>query len=389
MDVMTDQIQKQPGPVLLVGNYPLDGQESMQRFTDLMAAALARAGVRHEVIFPRPRLGRLLGRYAYAGLPKWLGYLDKYVVFPRELARRARAGWQVHIMDHSNAMYARRGRGDVVTCHDLLAVRGARGEVTDCPAGFTGRALQRWILRGLDRAAAVCCVSRQTAADAHRLLPTRNGRTIAVVPNALNYPFGRQTSVDRDRRLRALGVEPGEKFVLHVGSNLKRKNKAAILHAVARAGPQYDGRVVLAGPELSDELRQLARELGLVDRLRAVVQPDSATLEALYGGAVALLFPSRWEGFGWPIIEAQACGCPVVCGDQSALPEVAGEGAVLCGPDDHAAWARALTAVQQPERRAALVAAGRRNVERYSESAMLQGYLAAYDTSRCGANRLP
>ncbi len=363
--------------VLLVGNYAPDGQESMARFTRMLAAGLESAGVPYAVVAPPVRWSRLAGTYHYAGLPKWLGYLDKFVVFPPTVARRARAGWLVHVTDHSNAMYAREGRGDVVTCHDLLAVRGALGEDTDCPAGASGRMLQRWILRGLGRAAVVACVSQTTAVDARRLLPGAATERVRVVPNGLNYPYGGMSAAESDLRLEKLGLRRGG-YVLHVGSNLERKNKAAVLRAVAAAGAGFSGEIVFAGPPLPGKLHEAAAAQGLGGRVREVTKPDNATLEALYAGAHALVFPSRWEGFGWPIIEAQACGCPVICADGSALPEVAGAGAILCGADDHAALGRGIVAAGDAVRRRELIAAGRRNAAQYSAEAMVAGYLAIY-----------
>src|SRR5205085_8719366 len=95
----------------------------------------------------------------------------------------------VHICDHSNAVYAKRCKPNriVITCHDLLAVRGARGEQTDTPVSFTGRLLQRWILRGLRLADAVACVSEATADDAVRFIGGGPGRPhISVVRMGLN-----------------------------------------------------------------------------------------------------------------------------------------------------------------------------------------------------------
>ncbi|MEO5717244.1 MAG: glycosyltransferase, partial [Chthoniobacterales bacterium] len=163
--------------VLLIGNYPADQQESMQRFANMMLQGLTAAGVPAELIQPQPFLGRftLAGRFA----AKWLAYLDKFLFFPRQLRRRLRAGVDlVHICDHSNAMYAAhvRQHPTVVTCHDLLAVRGALGEETDCPASATGKYLQRWVVSGLRQADAVACASPATLRDAERIVRQEKGR---------------------------------------------------------------------------------------------------------------------------------------------------------------------------------------------------------------------
>src|SRR5687767_15741632 len=111
--------------ILLIGNYPLDRQQSMQRFAMMMLQGLTAAGVSAELIQPAPFFGRF--RYAGGFIAKWLGYLDKFFLFRRTLAKKLRERPAlVHICDHSNAMYARAidGVPVVVTCHDLLAVRG-------------------------------------------------------------------------------------------------------------------------------------------------------------------------------------------------------------------------------------------------------------------------
>ena len=177
--------------VLLIGNYPADQQQSMQRFAMMMLRGLTAAGVPAELIQPQPFLGRI----GFAGpfVAKWLGYLDKFLFFPRQLKRKLAAGFDlVHICDHSNAMYCAhvRERPVVVTCHDLLAVRGALGEATDCPASPTGKYLQRWIVSGLRKADAVACASPATLRDAQRLVGQRDGR-----PQLLTIQLGPQLPV--------------------------------------------------------------------------------------------------------------------------------------------------------------------------------------------------
>jgi glycosyltransferase involved in cell wall biosynthesis len=351
----------------------------MLRYTELLCAGLREAGHEVNVAAPRPVLNR--GREPPVGPAKWLGYLDKYCFGLDEIAAVARSADIVHVCDHSNAPYVPRrpSRPYVVTCHDLLAVRGGLGEDTDCPATPLGRMLQRGILRGLARAAAVACVSTATQADARRLLNGYRGELL-MLPNALNYPYRVLSREDTAARLRAVdALPPGAPYVLHVGSNLRRKNRECLLRAIAELAPHWRGYAVFAGQPLSGELRALAAELGVARRIVEVAKPTNELLEALYNGALALLFPSRFEGFGWPIAEAQAAGCPVICSDRAPHPEVAGDAAVLCEADDHAAFARhALALAACPAQREDLRARGLRNAARYARAAWIERFVALY-----------
>ncbi|MGH8100042.1 MAG: glycosyltransferase family 4 protein [Chthoniobacterales bacterium] len=152
--------------VLLIGNYPLDRYPSMQLFNDLMRRGLTAAGVQAELVRPEPFLGNV---FPFGTLGKWLGYIDKFVFFPFRLRKKLAARPSiVHICDHSNAMYVSACSGlapIVVTCHDLFAVRAALGEPVDRVPTWTGRILQKWILRGLRRADVLACISSATASD--------------------------------------------------------------------------------------------------------------------------------------------------------------------------------------------------------------------------------
>src|ERR1700682_1454974 len=163
--------------VLLIGNYAPDQQQSMLRFNQMMLQGLRDCGVNAELIRPPAFFGKL--RALGPTIGKWLPPNDKFVLFRWRLSRKL--AWRpalVHICDHSNAPYARSASRFplVITCHDMLAVRGGLGEDTDCPASLTGRILQRWILRGLGRADVVACDSPATAEDAKRLIVPKNNK---------------------------------------------------------------------------------------------------------------------------------------------------------------------------------------------------------------------
>jgi glycosyltransferase involved in cell wall biosynthesis len=365
--------------VLLIGNYLPDRQKSMQRFAMMMRNGLTSAGVEAELIQPEPFFGRIT---IFGGfISKWLGYIDKFLLFPRMLRRKLSGSINlVHICDHSNAVYAKHVRTTptLVTCHDLLAVRGALGEETDCPASFTGRFLQRWILSGLRRATAIACVSRATLRDVERLVG-RGDRAprLHLIPNGLNYPYQRLTREIVAERLRGI-VDLSSPFILHVGSNLLRKNRKAVLRIFGLTKEQWNGQLVLAGDPPSPELESLGKTLGVSERIASVVHPESELLEALYSSAIALVYPSRFEGFGWPIIEAQACGCPVICSNHEPMSEVAGDAGLLHDVSDEAGFAADVLRLLDPVERQRWGEKSLANAAKYRPDEMIARYIDLY-----------
>lgn len=379
-------VSTRPRPrVLLIGNYLSDAQESMLRFARVMLEGLQLAGCDVELIAPPTVFGRW-ARSTTHGLGKWLGYIDKFLVFPFQLRRALRATTNrkplvVHICDHSNASYTRwsGSRTTVVTCHDLLAVRGALGEQTDCPASFAGKQLQNSILRGLGRASAIVSVSRATMRDVDRLVtPAGSHQRRCLVHMGLNHNYGRLATNVVDSRLAELGL-PRNPYVLHVGSNHRRKNRDGVLRAFAKTSRHWNGVLVFAGEPPTAQLWSLAESLGIRERVVAVSKPDTPALEALYNRAVAMLFPSRFEGFGWPLIEAQASGCPVICSNAAPLPEIVGEGGIICPLDDDDAFAEAILRLTNPHERDLIIRRGLANVTQFTTERMIEGYLTVYE----------
>jgi glycosyltransferase involved in cell wall biosynthesis len=367
--------------VLLIGNYSPDQQQSMQRFNAMMLQGLTAAGIAAELIRPEAIFGRfgLLGRF----IAKWLGYIDKFLFFPGQLKRKLREQPAVvHVCDHSSAVYVRRCKVApvLVTCHDLLAVRGGLGEQTDCPASLTGKILQRWILGGLRAADHVACISKATALDAERLITRGSDRPrISVVYMGLSYPYRKLPRDLAVARLAGIsGLDIDLPFVLHVGSNERRKNRDGVLRIFARCQKQWNGQLVFAGDLLSAALITKAKTLGLLDRIVQLKNPHNELLEALYNCATALLYPSRFEGFGWPVIEAQASGCPVVCSNSGPLPEAAGDAGLFHRADDEEGFAADLLQLTDPMQRDYWSKKSLRNAQRFSAEKMIAQYIDIY-----------
>jgi glycosyltransferase involved in cell wall biosynthesis len=152
-------------------------------------------------------------------------------------------------------------------------------------------------------------------------------------------------------------------YALFVGAIQPRKGPLTALEAISLVD---DLRLVLVGPEKrgGDELRAAVRRLGLEHRVELVGHVGLPELAALYRGAACLVFPSRYEGFGLPVLEAMASGTPVVATEAGAIPEVAGDAAVLVQPNDPVALAGGIERALADRER--LVPAGLARAGRYS-----------------------
>jgi glycosyltransferase involved in cell wall biosynthesis len=307
------------------------------------------------------------------------------VLFIPSLVREARWADVVHVTDHSNAMYVRwlEGRPNVVTCHDVIAIQAARETGGSGNVGRTGRLFQRLIAKGLGRAGLIACVSDLTRRELLALQLADAGKVTTVV-NGLNDDFSPLPPDEVPRLLARFELAPGNGYLLHVGMDLARKNRQAVVQAfialhqraAASGVPAPASALVFVGPELSSDLVQLLRTHGLADRVKAIQGVSHPELRALYAGAAALVFPSLQEGFGWPVIEAQASGCPVFTSDLPPMNEIGGPGAVYVDPSDPVAIAAAIE--QAAPRWGEMRRLGLDNATHYSAGQMAANYVASY-----------
>lgn len=365
--------------ILLVANYEPDAQQSMRRYAEWLERALRERGHAVAIIRPQPFFSRL----ARGAASKYLGYLDKFLLFPPRLRRAIRENDLVHILDHSYSMYLRTVRGlpNLITCHDALAIRSARGDFPESPTGWSGKLLQRWILSGLRSASNVICVSEKTRSDLKTLIDGTNetGARMRVIPNTLSWDYRPVPAMPEDLANR-LSLRSGERYFLHVGGNQWYKNRVGTVRIFAeliRRSEFNSAKLILAGKPWTSELRAAVAGEGLSGSVIEATDLDNDELAALYSHAQALLFPSLEEGFGWPIVEAQACGCPVITTNRPPMSEVAGDAAIPIAPADPFAAADAICSGL--EHRDDLRAAGFKNIERFREAAIVSQYLAFYE----------
>ncbi len=363
--------------ILLIGNYAADKQESMLRYAALLERELAARG--HGVRLMQPR--SIASNSGGGGLAKWLGYVDKFVLFPFALKRALQDFDVVHICDHSNSMYTKylAGKPNVVTCHDVLAITSALGEHSENAVSATGRTLQRMILKGLKAAQYVVCVSTVSQKEMLRITG-RPAESSEVIYNSQSYPYAPMPMELAIKRVDALGYDARTLFFLHVGGATWYKNRLGLMQIFAclRQLPAYAAtRLLLVGGPFEAEVERYIAEAGLQSQVTRLSGLTNEDLRAVYSLAESFLFPSLQEGFGWPVIEAQACGCPVFATNREPMTEIGGDAAIYFDPANAAGAARIIA--EALPRREEICDKGFENVKRFSVDAMVDGLLRAYE----------
>ena len=372
--------------ILLVGNYLADRQESMIRFAEMMQRELALRG--HDVKLIAPRAVLFPNVLRSNGIWKWIGYVNKFVIFPFTLRRAARDVDVVHICDHSNAMYLSwlSGQPHVITVNDVIAIRMALGMEPGTTVRFTGRVFQNLVLRALTKAQYAVCISEFTREQLLELVPKLRDRS-SVAHMGPNFPYFRVDEAEISAVRAALGLGQAPYF-LHVGSDQPRKNRGQLVRifsALMDKLPNLPHQLVLVGAPLGPDVLPTIEETRMASRVRALGSIDNIQLRALYSGATALIFPSLLEGFGWPIVEAQACGCAVYVSKRKPMTQVAGDAGIYFDPEDAEAAAAVITGTVQS------LAVSRElsiaNAERFTSDAMVEEYLRAYEKSRASVEK--
>lgn len=226
-----------------------------------------------------------------------------------------------------------RGRfGGIVTIHDLWLAR--HPEYSRKLLGQAGSS--RRAIATAKRARKVVTVSEFSAREIEALYGIARDHVV-VIHNGVSDEFSPLCTQEVKETLRQRWTIPEAGFILFVGGADPRKNHTRFLQAVAKVRSQLGGRAVLlvGDPEHPQgSYRETAQGLALEQDVRCIGRLDREDLRRLYSCTDLFVFPSRYEGFGMPVLEAMACGAPTITSSTSSLPEVAGDAALLLDPDD-------------------------------------------------------
>jgi glycosyltransferase involved in cell wall biosynthesis len=256
-----------------------------------------------------------------------------------------------HIIDHTDGHIARwltkLGKPIVVTCHDLVQYIYPESLKDQSRWPAFSMASWRYAVGGMKLADCIIAVSSNTKKDVISMLNT-NSEKVTTIPNGVDAQF-RVISSDRIwLRKQQHATSSEEICILNVGSTHQRKNIFTILkvlEALIKKGLTV--RLWKVGSDFTAEQQVYISDRRLEPYITYLGQPERETLIELYNAADLLLAPSLYEGFGLTILEAMACGTPIVTSNVSSLPEVVGDAAISLDPLDTEAIAQAICKLQQ------------------------------------------
>ena len=370
--------------IILIGNYLPDKQYSMQAFEALMAGGYKKSRLSVEVIHPREIL--LKASFNKLMLIKWFGYLDKFILFPIYLLFFRLKNFMLlkkvkyHICDHSNAFYLHflPKNGTLITCHDVLAIRAGLGYPdTYCSATKSGKVLQKIILNALSGAKKIAAVSEFTLNQLHAIdINPKSNKNWICIHNALPEKFDVMPKAQIKEILYKFETLKNRDIILHVGSGLERKNRKLLIKMIYELQNDWEGLLVLAGEPLNIELLELIEKLKISDKVLQIHHPTDMEIIALYSICQAMVFPSYSEGFGWPIIEAQACGAPVITSNKAPMmTEVGGGAALYADPDNAKSFADQFRKLYNVEFRNKVIRYGFENSKRFNFDNAIHQYI--------------
>lgn len=305
--------------------------QSMPRYANMLLNGLKER--QHEVAVWSPKAFFIKLSFNKFFLKKWLGYIDQYVVFPIVIKFRLHScGKDTLFVFADNALGPWiplvKNRYHVVHCHDFLAQQSAFGLLPENKIGVTGKYYQKFIRWGYKKAENFISISNKTQRDLHFLL-TKPPKISKVVYNGLNQNFelAKNKIVLLELLSNKYDIDLSRGYVLHVGGNAFYKNKIGVLEIYDQWAKDFKVNVplILVGETPSEELIAF-KELSVVSKsIFFITNIDDFQLRQFYQGASVMLFPSLYEGFGWPIVEAMASGTLVITTNEDPMKEVAGD----------------------------------------------------------------
>ena len=390
--------RNQPVRVAVISDFLEEQWPSMDLNADLLHQFLVKDHASEfEALQVRPDFHRRMMRLPL--LPKALAwnadrFANRFLDYPRWLRRHIHDFDLFHLVDHSYSqlVHGLPAERTIVTCHDLDTFRCLLEPGQEKrPAWF--QAMARRTLGGFRQAGHVITNSQATRHQLlhYRLIPEQR---ITVIHSGVHPAFTATPDAAADVEAARLmqPVSAGEVRLLSVGSTIPRKRIDILLRVFAAIREEFPGARLLrvGGPFTAAQL-ELANSLRVEDSVLVFPFVTRSVLAAIYRQATLLLQPSEAEGFGMPIAEAMACGCPVLASELAALREIGGTAYQYCPVGDVQAWKSAAVGLlrdnlQNSSRRQQALAQAARYTWAENARQTVQVYRRALEPSRLSSN---
>ncbi|AFY86340.1 glycosyltransferase family 4 protein [Chroococcidiopsis thermalis] len=276
-------------------------------------------------------------------------YYERFWRYPRRVKQQTADIF--HIIEPCDAHLVywlkQTGQPAIVTCHDLINFFYRDNLKGSVQLPLVSRNAWIYAVKGMKYADRIIAVSSATAKDTTQILNIEPAR-ISVIPNAVEAIFRPLSKVEVESFRARQGIDKETFCLLNVGVNHPRKNISNILQAVAflvqKGLPIQFWKV---GSDFNTEQKEFIQSHNLTKWIKYFGKPDKSTLIQLYNAANVLIAPSLHEGFGITILEAMACGTPVITSNASAMPEVVGDAGILVNPNNPMEIADAVICLQK------------------------------------------
>ncbi len=272
-------------------------------------------------------------------------YYERFWRFPQQVTQQTADIF--HIIDPSEAHITywlkNKNKSVVVTCHDLVNYYYKDNLKNSVELPFISRFMWLYAIKGMKRADSIVAVSSMTAKDTTEILDIQPSN-ISVIPNAVDKIFNPLPKAQAESFREQQGIGSETLCLLNVGSNHPRKNITNILKAIniLKQNKLYF-HFLKAGTDFTEEQKAYIQAEELESYISYLGKPNKEDLREIYNAADILIAPSLHEGFGITLLEAMACGTPVISSKVSAMPEVVADAGILVEPTDVQAIADAVS----------------------------------------------
>ncbi|MUH35597.1 glycosyltransferase [Zobellia amurskyensis] len=323
---------------------------SMKRYTQFLSDGMQQRG--HKTTIWGPKLYLSKNRPA-RGIGKWLRYIDQFLLFPIWFKYKSKDEPQTTLfvlIDQALGIWTPliNKKAHVLHCHDFIALNSALGKIKENPTSWSGKMYQQLIYKGFSKANNFISVSKNTQNELTNLL-SKPPRINEQVYNAIDPSFkpGSKTKA-RTFISNRLSIDVSQGYILHVGGNTFYKNREGVLgiyEALRNQSTQSLPLLLVGGANKpSESLLKHYESSDYKNDIYFLPNVDDFFLLKAYQGACLLLYPSLFEGYGWPVGEALACGCLVITTNEAPMNEIGATAALYisrCPNEESLTWAKA------------------------------------------------